>query len=168
MAAIEGHAFTWSRDNAAYTDWETQAGQVLDDVWATFEKRGIFHSLDRSAQKTDLVGGLSSCLPTRSEPPSYDLLPFYDDVVHDLPPEYSALPPLAQQKPIAYTVPTVREKSQSRAPSLFRDSMLDIKIDFENFTGIREHKKKKAAAPKKAAPPTPCLLYTSDAADEMD
>lgn len=161
-------------DNVAYADREMEAEQILDEVWTTFEKRGVFCSRERSVQKQDLVTGLSSSSrsPTCSEPPSYDLLPIYDDVVNDLPPEYSALPPLAQRESTIYVVPTGREKSQSRSSSLLKDHMLDIRIDFEDVTGVREHKKKKpAAAAKKAAPaasppPPPPPPAGGDGADD--
>jgi len=160
MAAIEGYrACAWNEENAygcAYTEMEaeTEAERVLNEVWTTFEK--LFCSQNRS-RKVDLdLGGLSSRSPTRSVSPSYDLPPLYDDVINDLPPEYSALPPLAQRPSTVYAVPTTREKSQSRSSSLLNDRMLDVRIDFESITGVREHKKKKSAAPaKKAAPPSP-------------
>jgi hypothetical protein len=158
MAAIEGYrAWAWNAEDAdAYTDLEleteTAAERVLEEVWTTLEKRLCEQSRFR---KVDPVG-LSSRSPTHSEPPSYDLPPLYDDVIDDPPPEYSALPPLAQRHSTVYAVPTTRQKSQNRSTSLLKDRMLDVRIDFENITGVREHKKKKAAAPaKKATPPSP-------------
>lgn len=156
MAAIEGHISTWTVDDVANTDLDMGIDQILDEVWTTFEKRGVFRSQECSDRKHDLVTGLSSRSPTYSEPPSYDTLPIYDDVVHDLPPEYSALPPLAQRRSTVYAVPVGQEKSQSRSDSLLKDHMLDVRIDFGDVTGVREHKKKKAGgAPKKAAAPSP-------------
>lgn len=162
MAAIEGYRATaWSVEAAteyfeteSVMELEAKTERVLDEIWTTFGKQFCEQSYSR---KVDLDRGeLGSDFPTRSEPPLYDLPPLYDDVIHDLPPEYSALPPLAQRQSTVYAVSTTREKSQSRSSSLLKDHMLDVRIDFENITGVREHKKKKTPAPaKKAAPPSP-------------
>jgi hypothetical protein len=132
-------------------DMETE--RVLEEGWITFEKR--FREQNRYSKGDLDVGALSSRSLTRSQPPLYDLPPLYDDVIHDLPPEYTALPPLAQRQSIVYAVPTTREKSQTRSSAVLKDRMLNIRIDFENITGVREHKKKKPAPAKKAAPPSP-------------
>jgi hypothetical protein len=159
MAAIEGYR-AWAcnaEDAEAYTDLEmdleTEAEGVLEEIWVALEKRLYSQNHCRKVNSA----GLSSRSPTRPESPLYDLPPLYDDVIHDLPPEYSALPPLAQRHSTVYAVPTNQEKSQNRSSSLLKDRMLDVRIDFENITGVREHKKKKAAAApaKKATPPPP-------------
>lgn len=153
MDATEGRASAWYIANVAHIDLYLEAERYLDDVWSTFEKRGLFRSQNRSARKYDLVAGLSSRSSAHAGPPSHEMPPLYDDVIHDLPPEYSALPPLANRNSTHYAVPTFREKSQTRSSSLLRDPMLDVRIDFEALAGVREHKKKKPAAPKKATPP---------------
>jgi hypothetical protein len=132
--------------------------KMLNQDWITVITGSMkSHLQDYSAfRNVDIVAGLSS--PTRArppEPPLYDQTPPpYDDVIHDLPPEYSALPPLAERKSsVVRVAPKNRGKSQSQSSSVLKDCMLDIYIDFENPTGFREHKKKKPAPVKKAAPP---------------
>jgi hypothetical protein len=149
-----------AEDDAYYTKNIKMAEKLLDELRTTFScERASFCRPDNWAhQKIDLGVGLSSRFPTRSlEPPSYDQPPPpYDDVVHDLPPEYSALPPLAQRESIDVSFARKTRQKTNSSSSLLKDHMLDVRIDFENPTGVREHKKKKPAAAKKAAtPPTP-------------
>lgn len=167
MEAIEGSysvcaGKSSAAEDVAYNTRNVQMEEKLfDEVWTMFSTKQARFYLPGNwvQQKGDLVTGLSSRFPTRSlEPPSYDQPPpSYDDVIHDLPPEYSALPPLAQRKLTAVSlVPKTREKSRKPSSSLLKDRMLDVRIDFENPTGVREHKKKKPAVAKKAAaPPSP-------------
>lgn len=146
-------------EDVVYYTWNMQMEEnLLDEVLTTFSTKlaGFCLPDNRVNHKLDLVTGLTSRFPTRSsEPPSYDQPPpSYDDVIHDIPPEYSALPPLAQRKSTAiFFAPKTAQKSHKSSSSLLKDRMLDVRIDFENPTGVREHKKKKPAAAKKAAPP---------------
>lgn len=164
MEAIEGSyrvcaGKTSATEDVAYYARNMQMEEkLLDEVWATFSTKlaGFCLQDNRANHKLDLVTDLTSCLPTRSsEPPSYDQPPpTYDDVIYDLPPEYSALPPLAQRKSTAiFFAPRIPQISHKSSSSLLKDRMLDVRIDFENPTGVREHKKKKPAVAKKAAPP---------------
>lgn len=164
MEAIEGSyracaGKTSAEENVAYYKRNVQMEERLfDEVWNTLSTTQTKICLpdDWVYQEDDLVTRPSSRFPTRSpEPPSYDQPPPpYDDVIRDLPPEYSALPPLAQRKSTAVSfAPKTRGKSHTPPSSLLKDRMLDVRIDFENPTGVREHKKKKPAAAKKAIPP---------------
>jgi hypothetical protein len=149
-------------DVAYYTaDLEKEAERVIDDVWATFVL-GV-----NRRRKLDLVAQFSSRAP---EPLLDDQPPSYDDVIHDLPPEYSALPPLAQRKHrvLSSAPQTPRDKSATKSSALLEDRMLDVRIDFEILTGVREHKKKKPAAKKAPPPPSPPAGGSSDPpADEQ-
>lgn len=133
-----------------------QSEKSLDGVWITLILGSAGFYRDESAlRKLDVLTGLSSRPPTRLlEPPLYDELPpAYGDVIHDLPPEYSALPQLAKRKSTgASSAPKPREKSRR---SSLKARMLGVHIDFENPTGVREHKKKKPAAKKAAPAPSP-------------
>jgi hypothetical protein len=149
---------TSAADDVAYYKRNVQMEERLpNEVWKLSTTQANFCLPDdRVYEKGDLVTGLSFCFPTRSpEPESYDQPPPpYDDVIRDLPPEYSALPPLAQRKSTAVSfAPKTRGKSHKPSSSLLKDRMLDVRIDFENPTGVREHKKKKPAVAKKAIPP---------------
>ena len=155
-----------SLEDVAYhtKDLGTEAERVIDDVWATFVL-----GVNLRPGKPDLVAQLSSRAP---EPMLYDQPPSYDDVIQDLhlPPEYSALPPLAQRKHrvLSSAPQTPRDKSPTKSSALLEDRMLDVRIDFENLTGVREHKKKKPAAKKAAPPPSPPAGGGSDPpADEQ-
>lgn len=141
--------------------WEELVEELVDDVWAVLVQVRTGKSLqyldnpckNKRAYELDL---LSPALPLYTQPP-----PSYDDAVSDLPPEYPALPPLAERKtalsPAAPPAPATKSRGQSR--SLYNDTFLDVYIDFENPVGVREHKKKKGAgggaAKKPAAPPPP-------------
>ena len=167
MEAIEGSyrvcagKTSAAEDVAYYTRNMRMEEKLVDEVWSTLSTKlaGFYLPDNRVNHKLDLVTSLTSRLPTRSlEPPSCDQSPpTYDDVIRDLPPEYSALPPLAQRKSTAiFLASTTPQKSHKSSSSLLKDRMLDVRIDFENPTGVREHKKKKPAAGKKAAPaPSP-------------
>lgn len=164
MEAIEGSyrvcagKTSIAEDVAYYTRNTDMEEKLLDEVWTTLSTKlaGFCRSDNWVHQKRHLVTGLSSHFATRlPEPPSYDQPPpSYDDVIHDLPPEYSALPPLAQRKSTTISLtPQTHQKSHKPSSSFLKDRMLDVRIDFENPTGVREHKKKKPAGGKKAAPP---------------
>jgi hypothetical protein len=164
MEAIEGSyracaGKTSAAEDVAYYKRNVEMKERLfGEVWNTFSTTQAKICLPDNwvYQKDDFVTGLSSCFPTRSlEPPLYDQPPPpYDDVIRDLPPEYSALPPLAQRKSTAVSfAPKTRGKSHNPSSSLLKDQMLDVRIDFENPIGAREHKKKKPAAAKKPIPP---------------
>lgn len=74
--------------------------------------------------------------------------PSYGDAIKDLPPEYSAIAPVAQQRDlIRATGPERRESPKTRSSHRI--------IDLESPSGIREHKgkKKKGAGAKNTAPP---------------
>jgi hypothetical protein len=141
--------------------WQDEVEKLVDDVWAVLVQGCTGSSgknLDYTGQDhhADKLGLYSPALPWYAQPP-----PSYDDAVNDLPPEYSALPPLAERKdalsPTAPPAPATKSRNRSR--SLYKDTFLDVYIDFENPVGVREHKKKKGAgggaAKKPAAPPPP-------------
>ena len=166
MEAIEGSYRTCAGKTSAAEDVAHNTRNLrmddkhLEKVWTLFSTELVGFCLTDNLvhQKVGLVTGLSSCSPTRlSEPPSYDQPPpSYNDVIDDLPPEYSALPPLAHRKSTTLSfAPKSRQTLQKSLSSLLEDRILDSGIDFENFTGIREHKKKKPVAKKAAPPPSP-------------
>jgi hypothetical protein len=85
-----------------------------------------------------------------AEPAGYGTPPPpYTDVHDDLPPEYSALPVLAEAKPLA-----AKSAPPSNNPTKSRDSQSKpaSSIDFESTHGLRQHGKKQKAklAAKKA------------------
>ncbi|BDD54821.1 hypothetical protein MAP00_000402 [Monascus purpureus] len=73
--------------------------------------------------------------------------PSYSEAVDDLPPEYPLLPPLAHSKdPIEGQLAPAKTTRKTRAKSsvaLPVEPVLDISIDLETPSGIREHKGKK-------------------------
>lgn len=135
--------------------WEDAVNKLVDDVWEALVIRKGGHCPPKygTLRKTGDSGLRTPAPPAYTNPP-----PSYDDVIRDLPPDYAALPPLAERK--AAVVPaapqTPATKSTDRSSSLLKDRSLDVYIDFESPVGVREHKKKKAAVTKKpAAQPPP-------------
>lgn len=136
--------------------WEELVEKLVDDVWAVLVQGRSCKSVQYQDKRAEKMGLLSPALPCYTRPP-----PYYDDAVSDPPPEYPALPPLAERRtalsPSAPLTPAMKLRGRSR--SLYKDTFLDINIDFENPVGVREHKKKKpaggGAAKKPAAPPPP-------------
>lgn len=103
-------------------------------------------------RKPDDCGFRTPAPPVYTNPP-----PSYDDAVRDLPPDYTALPPLAERKSAVLPAAphTPRTKSCDRSSPLSKDRSLNVGIDLDSPVGVREHKKKKPAAKKVAAPPPP-------------
>lgn len=136
--------------------WEELVEKLVDDVWAVLVQGRSGKSVQCKDKRADEKGLLAPALPCYTEPP-----PSFDDAVSDPPPEYPALLPLAERKtalsPAAPPAPATKSRGRSR--SLYKDTFLDIDIDFEIPVGVREHKKKKpsggGAAKKPAAPPPP-------------
>lgn len=89
--------------------------------------------------------------------------PSYNDALNDLPPDYATITPFARQKDLIQSPAPERTTKESRTEprSLPVDPACDVVIDWENPTGVREHKKKKPA--KRATPQS-----TSNNADNDD
>lgn len=123
--------------------------ELLDEVWATLMTGGVGGY--RPQHPKDPVPNLSFRAP---EPPSYTAPPpSYDDAINDLPPDYAALPALAQRNTATgLTAPEkFPAKSHRQSSALLKDRTSDVYIDFESPAGVREHKKKKTK--KGPAPP---------------
>lgn len=150
--------------------WENAVEKLIDDVWAVLVQGRTGFDTTCKDKRAEKLGLLCPALPRYIEPP-----PSYDDAVNDLPPEYPALPPLAERKTaLSHTAPpTPATKSRSQSRSLYKDASLDVYIDFESTVGVREHKKKKGggggAAKKPAAPPPPADTggSSNDAPDDQ-
>jgi uncharacterized membrane protein YgcG len=136
--------------------WENAVEKLIDDVWAVLVQCRTGFETTCKDKRAEKFGFLCPALPWYIKPP-----PSYDDAVNDLPPEYPALPPLAERKTALSSVapPAPVTKSRSQSHSLYKDTSLDVYIEFESTAGVREHKKKKGggggAAKKPAAPPPP-------------
>lgn len=133
--------------------WEDAVNKLVDDVWEALVSRkdiGYLAKYD-ALRKTDDCGLRTPAPPVYTNPP-----PSYEDAIRDLPPDYTALPPLAERKNAVITAApqTPVTKSNKRSSSLLKDRSLDVYIDFESPAGVREHKKKKAAA-KRTVPLSP-------------
>lgn len=79
--------------------------------------------------------------------------PSYTDAIADLPPEYSALPPVAEVRDLAQdgAAPAKPAQTNRRKESdLVQKPTPDISKDFEAPSGVRERKKKKPTAKKPA------------------
>lgn len=144
---------SWNTADTALR-WEDAVNKLVEDVWddLVLRKDGCHPPKYDTLRKTD-----SGCFRT-PEPPLYtNPPPSYDDAIRDLPPDYAALPPLAERKAAAVLAApqTPTTKSYDRSSSLLKDRSLDVYIDFDSPIGVREHKKKKPAAKKPAAPPPP-------------
>lgn len=161
--AYHTHVEKFATEKTAYgtLHWQEEVEKLVDDVWAALVQGrtgSVVKNLDNTCkdQHADELGLYSPALPWYTPPP-----PSYDDAVNDLPPEYPALPPLAERKtPLSSSAPLApATKSRNQSRSLYKDTILDVYIDFENPVGVREHKKKKGggggAAKKPAAPPPP-------------
>lgn len=134
--------------------WEDAVNKLVDDVWEAL----VLRKDGGHPPKYDMLRKNDDCDVRTPVPPIYtNPPPSYDDALRDLPPDYAALPPLAERK--AAVVPaaprTPATKSDDRSSSLLKDRTRDVDIDFESPVGVREHKKKKTAAKKPAAPPPP-------------
>lgn len=160
LAPVACHAYvdrlTTKESSYLAPRWEELVEKLVDDVWAVLVQGRSRKSVQCQDKRAEKMGLLSPALPCYTEAP-----PHYDDALNDPPPEYPALPPLAEPRTALSpsAPPTPATKLRGRSRWLYKDTFLDIDIDFETPVGIREHKKKKSAgggaAKKPAAPPPP-------------
>lgn len=130
--------------------WDFALEMLVDDVWTLLlpVKAGQTRPDEGFPCKGSFVDELSfhaPATPFYTSPP-----PSYEDAVHDLPPDYAVLPPLAERKTVVFhPAPATPAKSRDQKSDLWKDDLLNTEIDFQSPLGVREHKKKKAGTNKK-------------------
>jgi hypothetical protein len=133
--------------------------QQISD-WNSQPARNIGFSSRLRKASLLLESTLQSPAPQYGHPP-----PPYDDALNDLPPEYATVAPFASQTDILQPPAPERTTKKTRLV----DPAHDVVIDWENPTGVREHKKKKQPAnTKKAAPAPQSAANNADSGDKPD